>query len=89
MGTATVTSKGQITIPADIRETFNLVPGDQIVFFKRLDGSLGVRIRRPRVGAGRGVTSSDMPLSVEDMNRGIGEAVAQEYLRSIGHGSEE
>jgi AbrB family looped-hinge helix DNA binding protein len=51
---ATITSKGQITIPAEIRASFDLKPGDQLVFFTSLTGDLAVRVARPRRGAGRG-----------------------------------
>jgi|SoimicMinimDraft_4_1059732.scaffolds.fasta_scaffold856851_1 antitoxin PrlF len=33
MSYATITSKGQTTIPKEIREQFNLQPGDRILFF--------------------------------------------------------
>lgn len=33
MTTATITSKGQITIPISIREDLNLETGDKLVFF--------------------------------------------------------
>ena len=86
MSVATVTSKGQVTIPADIRADFDIEPGDQLAFFKRLDGSLGVRVRRPRVGSGRGLFTAEtgMTVSVEDMNRAVPERVDREFARSIG-----
>ena len=34
----TMTKKGQVTIPAHLREAFNLVPGDEIVFTAGRDG---------------------------------------------------
>lgn len=33
--TATVTSKGQITIPREIRESLRLEPGDKVIFERR------------------------------------------------------
>lgn len=33
--TATLSSKGQITLPADIRRSLNLYPGDKITIVKR------------------------------------------------------
>ena len=32
MSTATVTSKGQITIPADVRQALHVKPGDRVEF---------------------------------------------------------
>jgi AbrB family looped-hinge helix DNA binding protein len=33
MPTATVTSKGQITIPVEVREALKLKPGEKVIFF--------------------------------------------------------
>ncbi len=38
MTTARVTSKGQVTIPKDVRESMGLEPGDQIEFVKERKG---------------------------------------------------
>lgn len=73
MTIATVTSKGQITIPADIRSDLDIKPGDQIVFFKQIGGGLGVHVRRPKVGSGRGILSAKgRKISIEEMNPGSG-----------------
>ena len=39
MGSSKVTSKGQITIPQDVREKFGIKPGD-IVYFLEEDGRI-------------------------------------------------
>lgn len=80
---AVVTSKGQITLPADIRREFGIEQGDEIVFFKRLDGSMGVRIRRPRPGAGRGMFKVDRPITQEEIDEAIGQEVEARYLRTL------
>ena len=49
---AKVTSKGQITIPNTIREEFGIEKGDDVVFYKGLDGRMRVRVRKLRKGAG-------------------------------------
>ena len=54
MSAATVTSKGQVTLPADIRREFDLQAGDRLVFFRALSGDLRCHISRKRAGAGRG-----------------------------------
>jgi AbrB family looped-hinge helix DNA binding protein len=54
MSVATVTSKGQITLPAELRAEFGIEQGDKVLFYKTLDGSLGVSIIKPRKGAGAG-----------------------------------
>ncbi|MAE63968.1 MAG: AbrB family transcriptional regulator [Phycisphaeraceae bacterium] len=40
--TSTVTSKGQITLPAEIRKRLNLQPGDKLDFIVREDGTIEV-----------------------------------------------
>jgi AbrB family looped-hinge helix DNA binding protein len=46
-----LTSKGQVTIPIEIRERLGLVPGSEVEFV--VDGD-GVRIRKLESAAGRG-----------------------------------
>jgi AbrB family looped-hinge helix DNA binding protein len=45
MAFATVTSKGQTTIPKDIRAAANLKPGDRIHFTVLADGTIIVRVK--------------------------------------------
>ncbi len=42
MPTATVTSKGQITLPKQVRERLGVKPGDRVTFRERPDGSVVV-----------------------------------------------
>lgn len=44
MSAATVTSKGQITIPADVREECGIEPGDRIELFPMADGTIHLRL---------------------------------------------
>ncbi|GGK44400.1 AbrB/MazE/SpoVT family DNA-binding domain-containing protein [Salinarimonas ramus] len=80
---AVVTSKGQITLPADVRREFGINQGDEIVFFKKLDGSMGVRVRRPRPGAGRGMFKIDRSLTNEEIDEAIGQEVEARYGRTL------
>ena len=45
MSFATVTSKGQTTIPKDVRVAANLNPGDRIHFTVLDDGTIIVRVK--------------------------------------------
>jgi len=36
-GSATVGERGQIVIPADLRETLNIKPGDRVMIFSKTD----------------------------------------------------
>ena len=46
MSTSTLTSKGQTTIPFDIREGLGLNPGDRIEFHLLSNGSAAMRVKR-------------------------------------------
>ncbi|MDQ2859310.1 MAG: AbrB/MazE/SpoVT family DNA-binding domain-containing protein [Pseudomonadota bacterium] len=82
MTTATMTSKGQITVPADVRARFHLTAGTKIDFAA---GQAGEIVMRPKTGdirELRGIVKHDgPPVSIEDMNIGIGKAVAARLKR--------
>jgi AbrB family looped-hinge helix DNA binding protein len=82
--TATVTSKGQITIPVEVREALKLKPGEKIKFFSGENGEFIVR----RVGSIqdlRGCLAGlGLPKTVEEMDKAIGDAVTESYLKSVG-----
>jgi AbrB family looped-hinge helix DNA binding protein len=42
MASATITSKGQITVPKEIREALGVRPGDRLAFHRRGDGTVVV-----------------------------------------------
>ncbi|MBW3089536.1 AbrB/MazE/SpoVT family DNA-binding domain-containing protein [Bifidobacterium miconisargentati] len=43
MNMAKVTAKGQITIPADVREAIGIREGDKVLFVRMDDGSISLR----------------------------------------------
>lgn len=72
MATATITSKGQITLPKQIRERLGVKTGDRIAFRERSDGSIMVEadtvdlldlfgMLKPRR---RGITLKDMEAAI-------------------------
>jgi antitoxin PrlF len=72
MTTATVTSKGQITIPAEVRQALQVEPGDRVEFIEVQPGRFEVvaatgSVRRLKGLFGKPAKS----VSVEDMNRAI------------------
>lgn len=84
MPTATVTSKGQVTIPAETRKRLRLVPGSKIDFVQNAAGETVVRRKTGDIRALRGILKYDgPPVSIEDMNKAIEEAVVSRYLRSL------
>ena len=52
---AKVTSKGQITLPQQVRSRLNVGPGDRVVFVEGRDGSIEVRSRSGTLGDLRGM----------------------------------
>lgn len=83
MTIATMTSKGQVTIPAATRSKLRLAPGSRIDF---VENDAGEIVLRPVVGDVRRlrgiVKYSGPPVSVEDMNAAIAEGAAETFRRS-------
>lgn len=72
MPTATLTSKGQITIPADVRQTLKVDAGDRVEFvqigparYEFVAATRNVRELKGMFG------NSPKTVSVEEMNRAI------------------
>ena len=71
MATATITSKGQITIPSAIRSDLHVVPGDRIEFVKVSEGRYEVVAATNDITNLKGLVRSNKVVSVEDMNNAI------------------
>ena len=73
MSEATMTSKGQITIPADIRKALNLNAGERVVFTHLEDGTTVMRIKRRSIHELKGMLKPARgvrKVSVDAMNIG-------------------
>ena len=74
MSEATVTSKGQVTIPADIRRAMGLAAGERVVFTQLEDGTIVFRPKRRSVLELRGLLkfarARKRPILIKDMNIG-------------------
>ena len=80
MPTATLTSKGQITIPVELRTRFHLETGDRLDFWEDETG-LHLTARTKTVDDLFGMLRTDRaPLSIEDMDDAIGQAATSEAL---------
>lgn len=83
MPSATITSKGQVTIPKKIREQFQLKPGDTIDF--EIDSHNTIRIsatkRHHSEVAGILYREGQRPRSIEEMNEGIVEYLKEKYKK--------
>ena len=70
MQTSTLTRKGQVTIPADVRRRLGLHPGDRVAF--GVDGDEVQLVRREnRVEAAFGICKPDRTVSLERMEQVI------------------
>jgi AbrB family looped-hinge helix DNA binding protein len=47
-GEATVTSKGQVTVPSALRQALGVTPGDRLRFVRAPDGSVRLEARKRR-----------------------------------------
>ncbi|WP_269620747.1 AbrB/MazE/SpoVT family DNA-binding domain-containing protein [Zhongshania sp. BJYM1] len=74
MSESTVTSKGQITIPVDIRVSLSLHAGERVVFNTLEDGTVIMRAKNKSILDLEGSLSDSNPtntkVSIEDMSIG-------------------
>jgi antitoxin PrlF len=71
MSAATITSKGQITIPAAVRSDLHIGPGDRIEFVKTTNGRYEVVAATQDVTNLRGMIKTNKKISVDEMNSAI------------------
>lgn len=72
MSTATITSKGQVTIPKDVREGLGVDAGDRIEFVESSKGVYTVVAATRDVRALKGlIPKPARPVSLEAMKRAI------------------
>ena len=75
---ATITSKGQVTLPKPIRDKLRLRPGDKIDFMLEEDGCLRVTPVTASVTQLKGmVPKPGSPVSLEAMDEAIARAAAR------------
>lgn len=77
MATATITSKGQITIPAPVRMDLHVGPGDRIEFVKLSDGRYEVVAATQDVSCIKGVVKASRAVSIEEMDNAIRKKAGQ------------
>ena len=75
---ATLSSKGQATIPKAVRERLHIKPGDRFKFFFHPDGV----ILLPKISTARlkgMIPKPAQPVSLEEMNRAIQEGATERF----------
>ena len=68
---ATLTSKGQTTIPKEIRDSLGMKPGDRMTFTLMPDGTVVLRVKRKSVMQLAGVLRKRgrKPVSIAQLSR--------------------
>ena len=69
--TATLTGKGQTTIPKEIRDSLGMKPGDRMTFTLMPDGTVIMRMKNKRIMdlAGTLKKKGRKPISITQMSR--------------------
>jgi AbrB family looped-hinge helix DNA binding protein len=83
MPTATVTSKGQITIPKEVRERLGLEAGDRVVFVVQSDRDVLLKPAKTDVRDLHGMLyrRGQRPRGIEEMDDGIARSIAERHGR--------
>jgi AbrB family looped-hinge helix DNA binding protein len=77
MPSAVVTSKGQITIPVEVRQRLGLDTGHRVDFVEIADGQYALVAATVDIRSLRGIVGKpSKPVGIEDMNRAIRERAA-------------
>lgn len=78
MPKSTVTSKGQITIPKEVRDEMGLKPGDRVDFVKDRSGHMTLKAINTDFRSLRGILKSKRktPLTIKEMNEVIAKGYA-------------
>ena len=72
MVTATLTSKGQITIPLSVRQRLGLEPGDRVEFVETAEGEFTIKPANQDVRLLKGLLKKpSQPVSTEQMREAI------------------
>ena len=81
---AKMTSKGQVTVPAEVRELFGIKPGDKLLFCTGENRGLKIIVKNRRAVEMAGMLASDAlsaPLSIEELGDALGEALGEDDRR--------
>ncbi|MEP7009594.1 MAG: AbrB/MazE/SpoVT family DNA-binding domain-containing protein [Acidobacteriota bacterium] len=88
MPTSTLTSKGQITIPKEVRDRLGLREGDRLVFRFDDQGNLLARpAARGPLGRLSGLLhhlAQERPVTVEEMNEAVKRRAAERFAKATG-----
>jgi antitoxin PrlF len=84
MPTTTVTSKGQITIPVEVRKALNIKPGTKIVFYETSPGHFAFIAKTRSIQELKGILPKlGYVPTIEEMNEAVLDAVSENYLAGL------
>lgn len=82
---ATVTSKGQVTIPSELRAELNIAAGDKLEFHRGTNGEYTVRVRKFRsildVARENQLPRLDPPFQNSDIDKAVADDVMARAAR--------
>lgn len=82
--TRQVTSKGQVTIPQDLRDELGLEPGDRVDFIKSVEGEVLVRkslLREKFFGLMDDYSDSKKSVSLEEIDSVVLKTAKKEFRK--------
>lgn len=71
---AKVTSKGQVTLPAELRERLGIEAGDHVHFVEQPDGSFTLKVRSGSLSDLKGMLREEAKITVDQLDAWIDEA---------------
>jgi antitoxin PrlF len=71
MTVATITSKGQVTVPKGVRSVLGVKAGDRIDFIVNIDGSVSVKPIATELNDVQGMLKTDKKVSIDEMDNAI------------------
>ncbi len=83
MAVATIASKGQLTVPKEIRERLDLKPGDRVRFVPDGGGGVAVRKLRPVQALFGRFPTNGVSATVEEMSEAAEDAAAEHVVSSF------
>jgi AbrB family looped-hinge helix DNA binding protein len=85
MPSATLTSKGQITIPVQVRTALGLDAGDRVEFVELKEGQFAIVAATRSVQELKGmVRKREKPVTLEEMDAAIAWGASRSFRRSKG-----
>lgn len=78
MSTTTLTTKGQLTLPKDVRDRMNLRAGDRLEVFPQDDGTILLQPATVDISELFGLLPKpEKPVSLEEMDKAIRQSVCK------------